>query len=97
MVFGWETIPLSLLGLYRFVPHRVPDQSAFTISLGMATPTISDHGSQHAKDLYARKLWRGEMIAPQLFSEPGAGSDLASLPTKAVKDGDECVITGQKV
>ncbi len=76
---------------------RVPDQSAFAISLGMVTPTIYDHGSQRAKDLYVRKLWRGEMIASQLFSEPGAGSDLASLTTKAVKDGDEWVITGQKV
>ena len=76
---------------------RVPDQSAFAISLGMVTPTIYDHGSQRAKDLYVKKLWRGEMIASQLFSEPGAGSDLASLTTKAVKDGDEWVITGQKV
>jgi acyl-CoA dehydrogenase len=76
---------------------RVPDQSAFAISLGMVTPTILDHGSPTARDLYVRKLWRGEMIASQLFSEPGAGSDLASLTTKAVKDGDEWVITGQKV
>jgi acyl-CoA dehydrogenase len=63
----------------------------------MVTPTILDHGSQEARDRYVRKLWRGEMIASQLFSEPGAGSDLASLTTKAVKDGDEWVITGQKV
>ena len=76
---------------------RVPDQSAFAISLGMVTPTIYDHGSDRAKELYVKKLWRGEMIASQLFSEPGAGSDLASLTTKAVKDGDEWVITGQKV
>jgi acyl-CoA dehydrogenase len=63
----------------------------------MVTPTILDHGSQFARDAYVTKLWRGEMIASQLFSEPGAGSDLASLTTKAVKDGDEWVITGQKV
>jgi acyl-CoA dehydrogenase len=76
---------------------RVADQSAFSISLGMVTPTIYAHGSQAAKDAYVKRLWRGEMIACQLFSEPGAGSDLASLTTKAEKDGDEWVITGQKV
>ncbi len=106
--FGWITGPKEYGG--RELPpsydraysqleaqFRVPDQSAFAISLGMVTPTIYDHGSARAKELYVRKLWRGEMIASQLFSEPGAGSDLASLTTKAVKDGDEWVITGQKV
>ena len=106
--FGWITGPEAYGGrqlppaydrLYNQLEatFRVPDQSAFAISLGMVTPTILDHGSQTARDLYVRKLWRGEMIASQLFSEPGAGSDLASLTTKAVKDGDEWVITGQKV
>ena len=106
--FGWITGPESCGGraltpaydrLYNQLEatFRVPDQSAFAISLGMVTPTILDHGSPTARDLYVRKLWRGEMIASQLFSEPGAGSDLASLTTKAVKDGDEWVITGQKV
>jgi alkylation response protein AidB-like acyl-CoA dehydrogenase len=106
--FGWITGPKEYGG--RELPpsydraysqleaqFRVPDQSAFAISLGMVTPTIYDHGSPRAKELYVKKLWRGEMIASQLFSEPGAGSDLASLTTKAVKDGDEWVITGQKV
>jgi acyl-CoA dehydrogenase len=106
--FGWITGPEDFGGraltpafdrLYNQLEatFRVPDQSAFAISLGMVTPTILDHGSPAARDLYVRKLWRGEMIASQLFSEPGAGSDLASLTTKAVKDGDEWVITGQKV
>ena len=106
--FGWITGPEAYGGrqlppaydrLYNQLEatFRVADQSVFAISLGMVTPTILDHGSQTARDLYVRKLWRGEMIASQLFSEPGAGSDLASLTTKAVKDGDEWVITGQKV
>lgn len=106
--FGWITGPKEYGGrelaatydrLYSQMEstYRVADQSAFAISLGMVTPTILDHGSQEARDLYIRKLWRGEMIASQLFSEPGAGSDLASLTTKAVKDGDEWIITGQKV
>lgn len=97
--YGGRELPPSYDRLYSQMEstYRVPDQSAFAISLGMVTPTILDHGSQEARDMYVRKLWRGEMIASQLFSEPGAGSDLASLTTKAVKDGDEWVITGQKV
>jgi len=97
--YGGRALPPSYDRLYSQMEatYRVPDQSAFAISLGMVTPTILDHGSQEARDLYVRKLWRGEMIASQLFSEPGAGSDLASLTTKAEKDGDEWVITGQKV
>ena len=97
--YGGRQLPPAYDRLYNQLEatFRVADQSAFAISLGMVTPTILDHGSQTARDLYVRKLWRGEMIASQLFSEPGAGSDLASLTTKAVKDGDEWVITGQKV
>ena len=97
--YGGRELPPSYDRLYSQMEatYRVADQSAFAISLGMVTPTILDHGSQEARDMYVRKLWRGEMIASQLFSEPGAGSDLASLTTKAEKDGDEWVITGQKV
>ena len=69
----------------------------FGIGLGMVAPTILAHASDRAKELYLKKLWRGDLVACQLFSEPGAGSDLASLQTKAEKDGDEWVITGQKV
>lgn len=97
--YGGRALPPSYDRLYSQMEatYRIADQSAFAISLGMVTPTILDHGSQEARDMYVRKLWRGEMIASQLFSEPGAGSDLASLTTKAEKDGDEWVITGQKV
>jgi acyl-CoA dehydrogenase len=63
----------------------------------MVAPTILAHASDLAKDLYLTKMWSGEIIGSQLFSEPGAGSDLASLTTKAERDGDEWIITGQKV
>ena len=63
----------------------------------MVAPTILAHGSAAAKDHYLRAMYRGDIVACQLFSEPGAGSDLASLQTKAERDGDEWVITGQKV
>jgi acyl-CoA dehydrogenase len=75
----------------------IPSQSCFTIGLGMVAPTILAHGSDTARDLYMRKMYRGDIVGCQLFSEPGAGSDLAGLTTKAERDGDEWVITGQKV
>ena len=77
--------------------YDVPNQSFFTIGLGMVAPTILAHGSTTAKDHYLQAMYRGDIVACQLFSEPGAGSDLASLQTKAERDGDEWVITGQKV
>ena len=75
----------------------VPNQGPFLIGLGMIAPTILAHGTATAKDRYLRALWRGDIIACQLFSEPGVGSDLASLQTRAERDGDEWVLTGQKV
>ena len=106
--FGWITGPTQYGG--RGLPSRferiyqglestfdVPTQSPFGISLGMVAPTILAHGTDAAKDAYLQKLWRGEMIACQLFSEPVAGSDLAGLQTRALQDGEEWVINGQKV
>jgi alkylation response protein AidB-like acyl-CoA dehydrogenase len=75
----------------------VPSQAFFLIGLGMVAPTILAHGSDAAKERYLQALYRGDIVACQLFSEPGAGSDLASLQTRAERDGDEWVITGQKV
>ena len=60
-------------------------------------PTILAHGSDWLKEEYLGRLFRGEILACQLLSEPGAGSDLASLSTRATADGDEWVINGQKV
>ena len=77
--------------------YEIPNQGAFTIGLGMVAPTILAHASEAAKDLYLRKMYRADIVGCQLFSEPGAGSDLASLQTKAERDGEEWIITGQKV
>ncbi len=77
--------------------YRTPSQAPFGIGLGMVAPTILAHGTDEAKQRYLKSLWRGEIIGCQLFSEPIAGSDLAGIQTRAVRDGDEWVLTGQKV
>jgi alkylation response protein AidB-like acyl-CoA dehydrogenase len=70
---------------------------AFFIGISMPGNTILEIGSEAQKKRYLPKMLRGEEIWCQLFSEPGAGSDVASLQTSAVRDGDEWVINGQKV
>ncbi|MBX3314730.1 MAG: acyl-CoA dehydrogenase family protein [Actinobacteria bacterium] len=66
------------------------------IGIGMVGPTIAHHGTE-AQRRHLRRLWTGEDLWCQLFSEPGAGSDLAGLATRAVRDRDEWVVDGQKV
>jgi len=69
----------------------------FEIGLGMCIPTLFTYGTEADKRRYAPKALRGEEVWCQLFSEPGAGSDLAGLRTRAVRDGDDWVINGQKI
>ncbi len=72
-------------------------QDPATFFIALAGPTIVTHGSEEVKTRFLRPMYTGEEKWCQLFSEPGSGSDFAGLGTKAVRDGDEWVMNGQKV
>lgn len=97
--FGGRGLPRDYERSWRALEARfeTPQQSVFGVGLGMVAPTILAHGTMDVKDRYLKAMHRGDIVGCQLFSEPGAGSDLAGLQTRAVRDGDEWVVSGQKV
>ncbi|OLB77104.1 MAG: acyl-CoA dehydrogenase [Actinobacteria bacterium 13_2_20CM_2_71_6] len=123
---AWVSFPAGLGGLGaprssqpvvdgEFAAAGAPDNNPLRIGigLGMAAPTILRHGTDEQRQRFLRPLWTGEEVWCQLFSEPGAGSDLAALGTRAVLDagsgpqdeaaraglgaGDGWIVNGQKV
>jgi len=76
--------------------YAVP-RGVFEIGLGMCIPTMMTYGTPAQLERYVRPALRGEEIWCQLFSEPAGGSDLAALRTRAVRDGDDWIINGQKI
>ena len=67
------------------------------IGIGMGAPTLLAYGSEDLKEKHLRRIFTGEDVWCQLFSEPTHGSDVAGIPSRAVRDGDEWVVNGQKV
>ena len=77
--------------------YDVPNLAPLTIAVGFVGPALLATASAALQDRYLAALFRGDVLACQLFSEPGAGSDLAAASTRAERDGDEWVLNGQKV
>jgi alkylation response protein AidB-like acyl-CoA dehydrogenase len=77
--------------------HFAVPRGIFEIGLGMCIPTLCTWGTQQQRDRFAKRALRGEEIWCQLFSEPGAGSDLAGLRTRAEKSGENWIVNGQKI
>ncbi len=96
--YGGREAPIThqVIALEEFARSGAPEHMN-VIGIGMAGPTIMAHGTEEQKDRYVKRILTSEDIWCQGFSEPGSGSDLASLSTRAVRDGDHYVINGQKV
>jgi len=97
--FGGRGLGPEYVQVYRDESRgRVPREDAtFGIGVGMALPTIRDHGDDTLRERFLRPGLRGDDIWCQMYSEPGSGSDLAALTTRADLDGDEWIVSGQKV
>ncbi|MBA4180538.1 MAG: hypothetical protein C0506_08120 [Anaerolinea sp.] len=81
----------------EFGYNGAPDTGTRGFGVGMIGPTLIIHGNEEQKKRYLPRITSGEDIWCQGYSEPGAGSDLAALQTRAVRDGDDYVINGQKI
>ncbi|RDV06563.1 acyl-CoA dehydrogenase [Sphingorhabdus pulchriflava] len=77
--------------------YHLPKGPYIGIGLGMAIAAIAKHGTEEQRQKFIEPTLKGELTWCQLFSEPSAGSDLANLRTKAVKEGDDWIVNGQKV
>jgi len=96
--FGGAGLTKAHESIWRDELGKYPDMvSPLTISHGMCLPMMAEYGTDEQKATYLPDIIAGRTVWCQMFSEPGAGSDVASLQTRAVLDGDEWTINGQKV
>ena len=95
--YGLDASPIHQLIIDDELARAEVSRPANAIGIGWAGPTILAAGTEEQKRRYLPKIISGEEIWCQMFSEPDAGSDLAALGTRAVRDGDEYVITGSKI
>lgn len=95
--WGLDADPIQQIVIDEELAAAGIQRPSNVIGIGWAGPTLLHGGTQAQQDRYLFPLLAGEEIWCQLFSEPGSGSDLASLSTRAVRDGDEWVVTGQKI
>lgn len=91
------TLLQQLIWYEEYAAQDFPGIDANFVGLSHAGPTLVTRASEEQKSFHLPKILKGEVIWSQGFSEPDAGSDLASLKTKAVIDGDDLVISGQKI
>jgi acyl-CoA dehydrogenase len=96
---GGRGLDASYERIYQRLENQfeIPAQTQLAVGLGMVAPTILVYGTPNQKSMYLTKLWRGEIVGCQLFSEPDAGSDLAGMQTRAAQSGGSWVLNGQKV
>ena len=95
--YGIDADPVHQLIIDDELARAKVSRPSNQIGIGWAAPTIIHAGTKEQIDRYVLPALAAEEIWCQLFSEPGAGSDLAALSTRAVRDGDEWVVNGQKV
>ncbi|HNP55343.1 MAG TPA: acyl-CoA dehydrogenase family protein [Gordonia sp. (in: high G+C Gram-positive bacteria)] len=105
---AWPSGPAEFSGMELPATHQAvldevledmgfPSREALFVGLNIVAPALVHHAAPELANRVVGGLYRGELIGCQLFSEPGAGSDLASVATRAVREGDEWVLNGQKV
>ena len=96
--FGGRGLSPHLAAVFKTEEHHYDvSGNSFQVGIDMVGPTLIEHGTEAQQHQHLDDIRRGKQVWCQLFCEPGAGSDLAGLQTRADRDGDEYIVNGQKV